>query len=435
MVITKISDLLSGKNVAGYYKMYQKTQWYNEQQMKEYQLEKLKKLLQHCYENVPYYFKLMTTKGINPNIDSLDILKSFPILTKEILKQNYYDFTPRNSRSLAGVKTSQTGGTTGNILYSRNDANTRSSIWATYKRFRDWMEVREREKSLILMGGHVIGKSPINAIKKKLIDWLSNSISFNPYDTSEKNLLSIENILQKNDFILVRSYSQFLFSVAKRLKDKGIKVKVKSISTTAEPLLPQHRALFKEVFNANIFDQYGCGEIGGIAYECDKHNGLHIAEERVIIETNERQELMITDLDNFAMPFIRYWNADQAIVSDEVCSCGRESKLIRQIMGRTCDYLRGLNGEFLHWAYFWHLFFDSQMAENRNLRKFQIVQLDKDHLLIRLVSAQLTKEEEDILISNIQKRLGGIKIEFNYENEIENTKSGKYRPVINNLLQ
>ncbi len=89
----------------------------------------------------------------NPSkVNSLDILKSFPIITKEILKQNYVDFTPLNIKSIPGVKTSQTGGTTGNILFSRNDALTRSSIWATYKRFTDWMGVKEREKSLILMG-------------------------------------------------------------------------------------------------------------------------------------------------------------------------------------------------------------------------------------------------------------------------------------------
>ena len=60
---------------------------------------------------------------------------------------------------------------------------------------------------------------------------------------------------------------------------------------------------------------------------------MHIAEEHVVItESNEKKELMVTDLDNYALPFIRYWNADQAILSNETCSCGRQSQLIKQVM-------------------------------------------------------------------------------------------------------
>ena len=134
------------------------------------------------------------------------------------------------------------------------------------------------------------------------------------------------------------------------------------------------------------------------------------------------------------MPFIRYWNADQAIISDKYCSCGRKSKLINQIMGRTCDYVIGLNGQFLHWAYFWHLIFDSNISKNRNLKKFQIIQNSKTELIIRLVSDTLSEEEKNFFCTDIKNRLGLLSIKFSYETDIENTKTGKYRPVINKLF-
>jgi phenylacetate-CoA ligase len=435
MLITKLSDILTGKNVAGYHKMYQKTQWYNKQQMKEYQLNKLRKLLKHCYENVSYYTKLMSENSINPDkIDSLNILQSFPILTKEIIQQNYNDFIPKNIRMLKGVKISQTGGTTGNILFKRNDANTRSSVWGSYKRFEEWMGLKNNYKTLVLMGGHIKKSSFKDTFIRKGISFLENSVSVDVYNTSNATIEKIITLLLNNDFSLIRSYPQFLFQLALELEKRRLQFDIKAITTTAEPVMAEHRKLFKKVFNADVFDQYGCGEIGCIANECEKHEGLHINEERVVLEQNEYDELLITDLDNYSMPFIRYWNADQALTSDINCTCGRQSKLIKQILGRTCDYIFGIDGQLLHWAYFWHLIFDSNIAKNRDLNKFQIVQKSKSNILIKLVANSLSKTEMDFIINDIKKRLGNINIELSYENDIENTSSGKYRPVINNLL-
>jgi phenylacetate-CoA ligase len=431
----KISDFLSGKNVVRYYELYNKTQWYSKAEMEQFQLAKLQRLVNHCYRNIPFYQEYMSWNKIHPqDIKSLEQISLFPIITKEIIKDNYSEFIPANLKHIKGVKTSQTGGTTGNVLFKRNDSETRSSVWATYKRFNDWMGLDSNDRTMILMGGHVIGNNLKDRVKKQFNNILKNSVSFNLYDTSEKNILEIIKSLERTKFSCIRSYSQFLFSLSKRLKTAGLFFDIKAVTTTAELLLQDHRRLYKEVFHAEAFDQYGCGEIGGIAYECDHHNGLHIAEERVIVEVNERQELIVTDLDNLAMPFIRYWNADQAIMSNESCSCGRESRLIKEIMGRTCDYIIGINNEFLHWAYFWHLFFDSQLAERRNLKKFQIVQESKNELLVRIVADPFSPDEEKLLTTNIQERLGLINVRYSFEKNIEDSPAGKYRPVVNRLL-
>lgn len=433
MNITQITDLLTGKNVEKFYKLYNKTQWYSEKEMKEYQLEKFQKLITHCYNNVPFYTNYMDKKGIKvADIKSLEDLKLFPIITKEIIKENYNAFIPINS--IKGNKISQTGGTTGNILFKRTDAHSRSSIWGTFKRFRKWMDLEDRERGLILMGGHVIGKNYKDKFKKKINNLLSNTISLNPYDTTEENIQTIINVLKKDKIKYIRSYPQFLFSLSKRLKAEGLTFNLKAITTTAEPLLVEQRDLFREVFHCETYDQYGCGEISGVAYECEKHEGLHIAEERVIIEVQNENDLIITDLDNYSLPYIRYYNADQAIFSKQKCSCGRQSPLIKEIMGRTCDYTTGINGEFLHWAYYWHLFFDSKIAEDYDLKKFQVIQENKDLLIIKLICQSLSQEEEQELVNNIQQRMGKINVRFEYVDIIENTKTGKYRPVINKLI-
>jgi phenylacetate-CoA ligase len=431
----RIIDFLTGKQVWKYYKLYDKTQWYTEEKMKAYKLSKLKRLLTHCYENIPYYRSIIEENQIDiRNFDSFEILIKFPLLTKEVIQANYAAFSPRNSSEIRGVKTTQTGGTTGNILFKRNDSITRSSAWGTYKRYEDWMGQLSTDKTLILMGGHVKKHNLKSKIKDGVTAFLEKSVSVDIYDTSDETIEKIIELLQKNNFSLIRSYPQFLYSVAQKLEERGLSFNIKSISTTAEPVIPEHRNMFKKVFNAEVFDQYGSGEIGGIAYECDKHEGLHVTEERVIIETTPTNELIITDLDNFSMPFIRYYNEDQAILVSDRCSCGRQTQMIKQVMGRTCDYVIGVNDQFLHWAYFWHLIFDSEIASKRNLRKFQIIQKSKGSILIRIIAERLSDEEVLFITQDIQNRTGISRIEFKYEDEIENTKTGKYRPVINELL-
>ncbi len=439
MDTTKLLDILSGKNVFDKYLELKESQWFSESELKDIQLYKFQKLIFHCYANVPYYRKFMKKIDMMPSdIKSLDILAEFPIITKDIIKENYYDFIPVNLKKINGVKEGQTGGTTGNILLKRTDAITRSYTWGAYKRFEDWMGFKTGDKALMLMGGHVIHKhsleSVIHDIIYKKINKIKNCIVFNPYDTEKEVVEKIIATILSQDIKLIRGYSQYLYYLCCIIKEKGIMCKVPIITTTAEPLMQEHRDLFASVLGAESYDQYGCGEIGGIAFECGSHEGLHITEENVIVEANENNDLICTDLNNYSMPFIRYFNADQIIIKTKKCSCGRAHRLIGKILGRKCDYIIGLNGEYLHWAYFWHLIFDSKIAERRDLRKFQVIQKCLDTIEFHYVADKLSSDEMNIITDNIRNHIGNVNIDFIQEEDIPNSKSGKYRPVINNLI-
>lgn len=433
----KIFEHIGGLNISEYYSFYTNTQWWHREDIENLQLQKLRQLIRHCYYNVPFYSNFMTENRIRPeDINSIHDIKLFPIITKEIIKSNYLLFTPTNLRQIPGVKVTMTGGTTGNILLKRNDKATRSSIWATYKRFlNDMIGISDSEYQLILMGGHVLDKNFYSVIRANLTNYLLNRVSFNIYEYSEETMNKIIHTLENRKFAYIRSYSQFLYNFALDLRQRGYSFNVSAVSTTAEPLTETHRKLFSEIFHSETYDQYGCGEIGGISYECNAHKGMHISEERVIIETNENNELLITDLDNFSMPFIRYHNGDQGIIIDEPCECGRNSKRVINLLGRTCDYIIGANGKFLHWAYFWHLFFDSVIGQSKNLRKFQVIQEDTFNLTIKLVCDPFDDSDINNLINDMKGRLGD-EMNFTFINcdDIENTSTGKYRPIINKLI-
>lgn len=427
----RVSDFLTGKNILGYYQLYNRTQWYSSEEMYNFQLVKLRKLIIHCYNHVPFYNKIIQESGINPyDIKDIGILNQFPVIDKQTILSNYNDFIPTNISSFKRVKVRQTSGTTGQILKVLSDSEARSSVWASFERFYDWMDKKPSDKIINLKGGHVINHSYYEMLKHKLLTLIENKYILNAYDLTESKIDGYYLWLKNFDKPILRGYAQNLYDFANLFKSKGYVIPLKAITTTAEPLMPFHRDLFKEVFLCCTFDQYGCGEIGGVAYECDAHEGLHVSEERVIFETNSNNEIILTDLDNLVFPFIRYKNGDQALLSDAKCSCGRQSLMLKEILGRTSDNVYGPNGNSLHWGFFHHLLIDSGIAVNRNMKKFQVIQNDLNNLEFLLVCETLSSDEKDILIRAIQKVLGEVKVLVREVEDIPNQKSGKYKAII-----
>lgn len=428
-----VLDALSGRSVWRHYCKYMESQWFSKQDIDLLQVSKLKSLVEHCYHNVPYYRNHMDTIGMIPSdIACRSDLNNFPILTKEIIKENYAEFIPANIRKIKGIKSGQTGGTTGSILLKRNDIKTRSSAWGAYRRFEDWMGKKPSDKMLVYWGG-VAKANWKSRMLNGAGEIFNNTITYSPENLTREQAIEIYEVLSGKKIKYMRTYAQAAFELAASIKETGLKLSLKAITTTAEPVESEHRLLVREVFGCEIFDQYGCGEIGGVAFECNHHKGLHVTEERVILETINGNELLLTDLDNYSMPFIRYHNADEAEINSDECSCGRKSMLLKRIMGRTSDYLYLYNGKKVHWGLFLHLLFDTGVAETRNMKKFQIRQDSPDSVVIRMISDPLTKMDKAKICTYINNNIGELKIEFIQEREIENAPSGKYRPVVRNF--
>jgi phenylacetate-CoA ligase len=430
----RLSDYLTGKHVWECYQLYLKTQWYSTEEMNNYRLLKFKKLIIHCYENVPFYRDCITNSAIDPyHIKDLEVLQSFPVIDKKTILNSYDRFTPANLNKFKKVKTAQTSGTTGQILKTRSDANTRSSTWGSFERFNAWMGKKQGDCIVNLKGGHVISQSIMDILKTKVVAIIENKYLLNAYDLTDKKVDQYYRMIQRLEEPILRGYCQNIYDLARIFKNKGYAFKFKAITTTAEPLMPFHRELFREVFNCDSFDQYGCGEIGGIAYECDTHEGLHVAEERVFLELDTNNEIILTDLDNLVFPLIRYRNGDQAIDSGKYCSCGRKSKVLKEILGRTSDNVYGPNGNSLHWGYFHHLLIDSNIAINRNMLKFQVIQNSINEIDFLLVAEKLTNKEKDLLVLSIQKVLGNVNVKVRNVSDIPTLKSGKYKAIISAL--
>ena len=98
-----------------------------------------------------------------------------------------------------------------------------------------------------------------------------------------------------------------------------------------------------------MFNTYALCEIMSIAAECERRCGMHINSENILLETalppeSGPSDILVTDLHNYATPFVRYAIGDIGLLSDDSCPCGRCLPLLASVVGRTLDTLQTADG-------------------------------------------------------------------------------------------
>src|SRR4029077_12302961 len=161
-------------------------------------------------------------------------------------------------------------------------------------------------------------------------------------------------------------YTNPLYEFARYIQREGLStVSPRSIIVGAEKLYPFQRSLIEEVFRAPVFETYGSREFMLIGAECDRHAGLHLSMENLLVEildddgsptpAGQEGNVVITDLFNYGMPFVRYVNGDRAVAGFDLCPCGRGLPLLKKVVGRQLDVLETLDGRKVPGEFFPHL--------------------------------------------------------------------------------
>jgi phenylacetate-CoA ligase len=159
-----------------------------------------------------------------------------------------------------------------------------------------------------------------------------------------------------------------------------------SIITSAEVLRDDMRGVITRTFGKPVYNRYGSREVGLVAFECEAHRGLHMNTADLHIEClgenvyEQAGELIITQLNNYSMPLIRYRIEDMAVLHADPCACYRQTPMIRQVIGRTTDTIRTRSGDLIHGEYFTHLFYGL-----KGIAKFQLVQESLDEFKLFIV--------------------------------------------------
>jgi phenylacetate-CoA ligase len=236
-------------------------------------------------------------------------------------------------------------------------------------------------------------------------------------------------------------YTSSIYLFAQFLKKNKIdmsKIGIKAVFVTAEVLHNFQRQVIQEVFGCPVANGYGGRDSGFIAHECPE-GSMHITEDIYVefikedgqpAKSGEQGEIVITHLESFGMPFIRYRTGDMGVPSEKVCSCGRGLPIIEKIEGRTTDFVVTPDGRMMHALGLIYILRDIEGIE-----KFKIIQKSADYLQIKITrNGKYLQAYEETIRDKIQKVMGGrVNIDFDYVDNIETEKSGKYKYVVSEV--
>jgi phenylacetate-CoA ligase len=212
---------LSKAEILNWYKIIKDNETLSQTEIADYQLEKLKTLLNHSYKNVPYYTKLFNKLNIKPDdITSVNDLKIIPPLTKEIMRNNFELLIPRNINKISYQKRS-TGGTTGVPHKYYSDMNSWALHWALKLRAFEEAGYNIGEKIALLAGASLIPEQK-PGLKRTVWNKLQGFIPLSMTSFSEENLNNYLNIIKYNKIKYLRGYPTSIYQLAIYIKKYGI---------------------------------------------------------------------------------------------------------------------------------------------------------------------------------------------------------------------
>jgi len=336
--------------------------------------------------------------------------------------------------NLKKCKVSRTGGTTGPPLRLYRDTETRSWALAAYYQFYEWMGIEPSMKEVELWGSTEITPSPAHRVPRTAIfDRISNFRTFNAFSFNDAYLEEVVKRIQEFQPMLIRGYLSAILLMAEYIKRNNIKgINPIAVSCTAETLFPEYRKVIEEVFQAPLFNQYGCGECNSIAFECKEHNGMHINMEHCILEVDEKNNMIVTNLDNYSQPFIRYKNGDVGVIDSSPCACGNAAPRVTELHGRANENIILKDGSSVNGIFFANLFDQSGLINSNKMLRFQVVQ---DKIGEIELKAEVKRHLGDRDLVKLKDALMPFfsMVDISQHQFLDSGEGGKFRYLISNL--
>jgi phenylacetate-CoA ligase len=278
--------------------------------------------------------------------------------------------------------------------------------------------------------------------RSKFDDIYLNRVVLNSFAMSEDDMRRYIKILNKKRPKLIKAYAQSIYELAKFAKEKKIEVKKqKAIHLAAGTVYAFMRELIEDVFGCKAYNYYGSREVGAIASECQAQDGLHVMQEHTFLEVlnpqgevcevGEEGEIVVTTLENYSMPLIRYKIGDVGILQEHAdCTCTCTYDKLQKVIGRTTDLFKTKDGRKIDGEYFTHLFYFSPW-----IKRFQVIQNSLDEIVIKIVKNHQGSASD---INEMRKKIKLVMgedchVTFEYVDEISKTTTGKFRYTISNI--
>lgn len=405
-----------------------KTQWLKTSDIERIQQKRLRAIIKHAYNNVPYYHKLFDSVKIKPeDIKSSDDLSKIPITTKSKLFSSGNEVIAKNL-NMSKCVTEWSSGSSGmpiNIIRLRGDKDYFNAVL-----YREFLEngLKFRDKRVAITSERVFSSGNYWFRRLGILRKICLSVFDDPED--------IISSLLKSKPDVISGYPSTLKLLATVIAEKGIEeINPRLIFTHAELLDNDTRKTINSVFGVKLSDLYGCMEVGPISWQCSEHEDYHMNIDYAVVEfitdgersmPGEKGEIVLTGLYSFAMPFIRYNVGDVGIPTNEMCSCGRGLPMMKSIEGRLVDFIVLLSGRLISP----HVL--TGTTENiPGIQRFQVVQEKRNLITFRFIKNKTFTRKTISIIKEEYKKILGNDVEINpiSVTELQKDESGKFKVV------
>ena len=337
---------------------FDQSQWWPAKRLLAYQLGQIGPMLRHFNDTSPFYSERLSATDIDLSAPlTFESFRSIPPLTRNDVQTAGKSLLSGNIPKDHGrVLTASSSGSTGRpVTAHKTDVNQtfhralnlRNHLWHKRDLSAKFATIRGYDPGVAMAPDGQHSQTWTSVYKT------GPSIQLN---SAHCTLGEQVHWITKERPPYILSYPTNLHALALRCAEIGLKMPwLKSLITFSEALSPGQREVIEGYFGVPVEDMYSAAEVSMIAVQCpDAPENYHVQSENVLMEVvddegapcpiGETGRILVTDLHNFAMPFVRYEIGDLAVFG-EPCSCGRGLPVVRRIFGRTRNMLRLESGE------------------------------------------------------------------------------------------
>jgi phenylacetate-CoA ligase len=442
IIVGRLQHSIKNRESITKYRDLYKRQFLSLPELREVQRKKMIEILQHSYEHVPYYRKLLSENGFISDgkivLNSLEDIKKLPFLDKNIIREQGEKMYSEDYQTRGSYKKVSSGSTSEPIEFVLDEnfkKNCRANMYLIFK----WRKIDNYYGSIIRLWANVreTVEKKKNTMLFNLKQYIGLRIKLNSFNMTPEMMREYIGEINRLKPEIIFAYAQAIYELAKFAKENNIKVEKQNvIHTGAGAMYDFMRETIESVFQCKVFNHYGGREVDSIASECWAHDGLHELMEHnytEIIDENgnpclpgQEGEIVVTSFSNYSMPFIRYKVGDYAIPAEyKKCACGCNYPKLDKITGRQVERFKTKSGKIITSEYFIYLV--GILANDGSIGEFQIIQKDYDLIHIKLVPLwEISKKVLDEITEKTKTVMGDdCRVQFEMVNELEKTRTGK----------
>jgi phenylacetate-CoA ligase len=437
-LVFPLHERLKGHDTVAVRKALEESQWWPPERLAALRLERLRGLLDYASRHVPYYRRRFAEIGFHPgDLRSLDDLAQLPLLAKADIRADTDAFRAETARRLARFNT---GGSSGEpLVFFIGNERVSHDVAAKWRATR-WWGVDIGDPEIVVWG------SPIELGAQDRLRGLRDRVLrtelLPAFELSATNLDRFVERIRRTRPKMLFGYPSAISLIAAHAEGRGIRMDDLGIEVafvTAERLYDRQRDTIARVFGCRVANGYGGRDAGFVAHECPE-GGMHVTAEDIILETvdadgrvvpaGEAGELVVTHLATRDFPFIRYRTGDIGVLGGERCPCGRGLPVLREVQGRTTDFVVARDGTVMHGLALIYI-----LRDLPGLEAFKIEQESVDHTRVLLVAGQgFDPGVVETIRAGFRARLGeGVRIDAELVPELKPEPSGKFRYVVSRV--